>query len=193
MTAWRKEKSGKTLSSFAQKTGHSTGFCQGLFPFVMRTEKSSAGLEPIQTSPIIKELQRALEEAVFKLKEADQRKNEFLSILGHELRNPLAAISSGLDIIEQGTEPDEFFPMIRNGVTNMSRLLDELLDLNRVSENRIELKVKTLDLRRPLENVLKAFRPSVKLKGKNLKSILGESSSQTAIRCDWSKSLAIFS
>ncbi|MDY6919950.1 MAG: ATP-binding protein [Pseudomonadota bacterium] len=107
-----------------------------------------------------KRMEQSLRQAVWELEQVDQRKNEFLSILGHELRNPLAAISGGLEMLEQDqvAEP-KVFEVMQHSVETMRNLLDDLLDLNRVSQNKIELAPERVDVRFLLDTALQQATP----------------------------------
>jgi signal transduction histidine kinase len=72
----------------------------------------------------------------------DRRKDEFLSLLGHELRNPLAAVSTALQLLSGGVTDEERVSL--NGMMDrqlnlMQRLLDDLLDLSRIKYGYIQL------------------------------------------------------
>jgi PAS domain S-box-containing protein len=90
---------------------------------------------------------RQMEEA---LKEANRRKDEFLALLGHELRNPLAPLKNAVQILElQGGDPAvvaRVREMIARQVTQMTRLVDELLDASRIARGKIQLRHEHLDL-----------------------------------------------
>jgi PAS domain S-box-containing protein len=90
---------------------------------------------------------RQAEEA---LKEADRRKDEFLAMLGHELRNPLAPIRNAVHVLRLRTDGD---PLLRRAqeiidrqVAHMARLVDDLLDVSRISRGKILLRKERLDL-----------------------------------------------
>src|SRR5690606_42030333 len=77
------------------------------------------------------------------LKEADRHKDEFLATLAHELRNPLAPLRNGLEILRRESRPqqrDETLAVMDRQLTLMVRLIDDLLDMSRVSKGKIELK-----------------------------------------------------
>jgi PAS domain S-box-containing protein len=87
---------------------------------------------------------------VAELEEADRQKNEFLAVLAHELRNPLTPIRNALYLIGR---PDSDGPTIRGAhaiaerqLRHMARLLDDLLDVSRMSQGRIELRRERVDL-----------------------------------------------
>lgn len=112
-----------------------------------------------------KKLEVSLQQAVKELKETDQRKNEFLSILGHELRNPLASLSGGVEILEsEMPEVNKIFSIMKHSIGTMARLLDDLLDLNRISQNKIELDIKMVDLKKILEDVIETTESVFKKK-----------------------------
>jgi PAS domain S-box-containing protein len=84
------------------------------------------------------------------LAEADRRKDEFLATLAHELRNPLAPLSNTLEILKRRGSED---PAVRRGLDTMERqleqlvrLVDDLLDLSRITHNRIELRKRHMEL-----------------------------------------------
>jgi signal transduction histidine kinase len=84
------------------------------------------------------------------LQRADRRKDEFLAVLGHELRNPLAPILSAVEVLETGGVTAEFQGQARNvlrrQVRQMTRLIDDLLDVGRITSDRLVLQVSTVDL-----------------------------------------------
>jgi signal transduction histidine kinase len=93
-----------------------------------------------------------LQEQAQALKEADRRKDEFLATLAHELRNPLAPLRNGLDILRrnpEGEKATEVRDMIDRQLNQLVRLIDDLMDVSRVSQGKIELrrvKVRVEDL-----------------------------------------------
>ncbi len=95
---------------------------------------------------LIKERERA-EEA---LREADRRKNEFLAMLGHELRNPLAPVRNAVYIMRQPDVPPAELARARDivdrQISHLARLVDDLLDLSRISRGKILLRKERLDL-----------------------------------------------
>lgn len=92
------------------------------------------------------------------LKEAERRKDEFLAMLGHELRNPLAAIRSASELIHLLEAEDERLERARSvldrQVIHMARLVDGLLEVSRISRGKIDLDRTTVDLRQILELLL---------------------------------------
>ncbi|HVU90263.1 MAG TPA: PAS domain S-box protein [Pirellulales bacterium] len=84
------------------------------------------------------------------LLEADRRKDDFLALLGHELRNPLAGIVSGVEVLNQlpAGDPDvrNVLAIIERQAAHMSRLIDDLLDVSRIVRGKITLDLARLDL-----------------------------------------------
>jgi PAS domain S-box-containing protein len=88
--------------------------------------------------------------------EEERRKDEFLSLLGHELRNPLAAISTAMQSLSGGVSHEQRVAlngMMERQVKLMRRLLDDLLDLDRISRGYIQLKKEPIELTKFLQHV----------------------------------------
>ncbi len=85
-----------------------------------------------------------------RLVEADRRKDEFLAMLAHELRNPLAAATTALYLLEKSTDDParqaRSKDVIRRQLGNLGRLVDELVDVSRVTRGKIELRKESVDL-----------------------------------------------
>lgn len=104
---------------------------------------------------------RGIEEA---LRQADQRKDEFLATLAHELRNPMAAICYGAQLLRSEPTPavlEQARGTIERQSQQMSRLLDGLLDMSRITRNVIEFKPEDLELRAVVREALDAARPQI--------------------------------
>jgi len=98
------------------------------------------------------------------LHEASRRKDEFLAMLSHELRNPLAPILNAIEIIERTGPEDEpvrstYHAVIARQVQHMKRLLDDLLDVSRVSQGKIELRKQRVELAALLLQAVEVSRP----------------------------------
>ena len=100
-----------------------------------------------------------------KLKEADQRKDEFLAMLAHELRNPLAPISAAAQLLDVGslneTRVRQSSAIIGRQVRHMTRLVDDLLDVSRVTRGLIELDRTLLDVRAIVDEAAEQVRPQL--------------------------------
>ncbi|RYE88457.1 MAG: response regulator, partial [Myxococcales bacterium] len=105
---------------------------------------------------------RRTEEALL---EQDRRKDEFLAILAHELRNPLAPIRTGLELLKQVPSTDPASTSARaimeRQLGHMVRLIDDLLDVSRISQGRVELKRARVQMRAVLDHAVEASRPSI--------------------------------
>ncbi|MCE6992967.1 PAS domain S-box protein [Dyadobacter sp. CY323] len=101
------------------------------------------------------------------LLEADRRKDEFLALLAHELRNPMATLSNTLMLLELTGGQQEILPletalsMMRREMAQLVRLVDDLLDVSRINQGKIVLKLERLDLTRLVEESLQATRPLI--------------------------------
>ena len=82
--------------------------------------------------------------------EAEQRKDEFLAMLAHELRNPLAPLRTGLQLLQLNPPQDRVvrtYAMMERQIGNLARLVDDLLDVSRITRGKIALKRRMLDVR----------------------------------------------
>jgi PAS domain S-box-containing protein len=97
-----------------------------------------------------KRLEMQLLRQAERLKEADRRKDEFLAMLAHELRNPLAPLSNSLEIIGlPGVGPseiDQSLQIARRQIQYMARLLEDLLDVSRITRGKVELRKQEVDM-----------------------------------------------
>lgn len=99
------------------------------------------------------------------LSDADRRKNEFLATLAHELRNPLAPISNMLEVLKRSDGDPATLARARDTMERqlgqMIRLVDDLLDLNRITHNRLELRMAPVALDTVIQHAIEASRPLV--------------------------------
>jgi PAS domain S-box-containing protein len=99
------------------------------------------------------------------LHEADRRKDEFLAVLGHELRNPLAPLSSGLELLQcAGSSADvieSVRAMMERQLGHLVRLVDDLLDVSRISRGKIALQRAPLDLGGVIEAAVELVKPKM--------------------------------
>jgi signal transduction histidine kinase/ActR/RegA family two-component response regulator len=106
------------------------------------------------------------------LKEADRRKDEFLAMLAHELRNPLAPIGAAAALLgHDGTNVDrvrQSSAVITRQVQHMTGLINELLDVARVTRGLITLDTSVLDAKRIVAEALEQMRPALESRGHNL-------------------------
>jgi two-component system, chemotaxis family, CheB/CheR fusion protein len=103
-----------------------------------------------------------------KIQEAIRRRDEFLAMLSHELRNPLAAVVTATELLRGDVslaEQPHLIDVLDRQSQQMSRLLDDLLDASRVTQNKIELKKERIDLRSVVEEACAAARPAIQARG----------------------------
>ena len=105
--------------------------------------------------------QRALRQRAEELTQADRRKNEFLAMLAHELRNPLAPIRSGLDLLAIEYGESEAIQLMQEQVAHVVRLVDDLLDVSRIVTGRIELRRETVLLQAVTTRALETIKPLI--------------------------------
>jgi signal transduction histidine kinase len=99
------------------------------------------------------------------LREADRRKDEFLAMLGHELRNPLSAIANAVRlwrVAEDDRAATELAREVIERQTNhLSRLVDDLLDVARITEGKIDLRMQPVDVVEAINRAVEAARPFI--------------------------------
>ena len=105
------------------------------------------------------EAQKRVAEA---LKEVDRRKDEFLAMLGHELRNPLASVVMAAEVIRQSAPGDDIKwagDIMARQAAQLTRLVDDLLDVSRITLGKIRLNLSTLDLLPVIAQAVEATQP----------------------------------
>ncbi len=109
---------------------------------------------------------KRIEEA---LKEADRRKDQFLATLAHELRNPLAPLRNGLELMKLTRGDEDMIErtreMMERQLAHMVRLVDDLLDLSRISRGRIELRRERIELTKIVRHAVETSRPLIEQAG----------------------------
>jgi CheY-like chemotaxis protein len=111
----------------------------------------------------------SLEEALRHAIEGDRRKNEFLATLAHELRNHLGPAINSLQVMKRSHATPDLLAraraMMERQLLQMNRLVEDLLDVNRIARNRLELKNAPVDLALLLEQSVEASRPALEAAG----------------------------
>ena len=108
-----------------------------------------------------KSTEQALRESEERLKESDRRKDEFLAMLAHELRNPLAPIRTGLELMRiagDTTDVERVRAVMERQVGHMVRLIDDLLDVSRITSGKIELQRRLTPLAELVDGAVEANR-----------------------------------
>jgi PAS domain S-box-containing protein len=110
------------------------------------------------------------------LREADRRKDEFLALLAHELRNPLAPIRTGLELIRLAGDDrqvaEEVRTMMERQTQQMVRLIDDLLDVNRITRGAIELRRSPVELSSIINDAIDTARPAIDEAAHRLKVLI---------------------
>jgi PAS domain S-box-containing protein len=106
------------------------------------------------------------------LRETDRRKDEFLATLAHELRNPLAPVLNALHLIQsnqlEADQANQMHSLIGRQVNHLVRLVDDLLDVSRITRGHIALQREWVDLRSVLTNAMEASQPVIEASGHTL-------------------------
>lgn len=105
------------------------------------------------------------------LRQADERKTQFISMLAHELRNPLAPVRNGLEVLNRGpSEPQaqRMREMMGKQIAHMVRLIDDLLDVSRVSLGKVSLRFEEVPLREICESAAESVRHSLMQRSQEL-------------------------
>src|SRR5688572_25867399 len=147
----------------------------GAADFLVKDQLNAAALErairyAITQKRAAEELERRvaertaeLTEANARLADADRRKDEFLAMLAHELRNPLAPIRNAITLLRRRPEGDpvveQMGAMLERQVTNLAKLVDDLMDVSRITRGKIELRLTPTDLGAVVGRTLEAVRP----------------------------------
>jgi PAS domain S-box-containing protein len=110
--------------------------------------------------------------------EADRRKDEFLATLSHELRNPLAPIRNALELLDRrpcdATTMSQATGVIRRQVAQLTRLVDDLLDISRITRDKLDLRREDVDLNSIINSAVEASRPGIDAAGHQLQISLPE-------------------
>lgn len=126
--------------------------------------------EIIGVGGIVEEItERKLAEAA--LRDADRRKDEFLAMLAHELRNPLAPIRNAIELMksqERGPDDNDLRDIVERQVSHLVRLVDDLLDVSRVTRGKIALKKTPVLAASVIDNAIEMARPLFDAKGQAL-------------------------
>ncbi len=103
------------------------------------------------------------------LEEESRRRELFLATLGHELRNPLAAVDGALKVVESGArEPADILRMLTRHVGQLSALIDDLLEVSRIARGKITLRKTAADLVEVVQAAVESVRSNLRAKGQRL-------------------------
>jgi signal transduction histidine kinase len=127
-----------------------------------RPMRVAALITAVRTALRARRRQYELRDLLDSLSLADQRKTEFLATLAHELRNPLAPLSNCVGLLKRGV-PDQgpILQVMDRQLHHMIRLVDDLLELSRITRGKVELRMEDLELQRVVEAAVETSRPLV--------------------------------
>lgn len=124
--------------------------------------------------------------AEIELREADRRKEDFIALLAHELRNPLAPVINGLQIIKLAHDDPATLAEVRDlmdrQLTHLVRLIDDLLDVSRITRYKLQLQRERIALSDVISDAVEALRPAMEARGHELKLALP--STEVALHAD---------
>ncbi|WP_172672157.1 hybrid sensor histidine kinase/response regulator [Variovorax paradoxus] len=115
----------------------------------------------LQDSTAAKRMEQDLRRHALQLQEADHRKDEFLAVLAHELRNPLAPIGLAAQLLKRSSDTgtQRTADLIRSQVNQMSRLLEDLLDTSRIKSGKLNMKKEVVEARATVDLALQNAGP----------------------------------
>lgn len=153
-------------ADFLEKSGLDAALLERSIRYALVQAESQVELERrvAERTAELLHANEALRDREDRLREADRRKDEFLAVLAHELRNPLAPIRSGLEILKRAcTDPkmEEVRRIMVRQTRQMTRLIDDLLDVSRITQGKLELRKEPVELAQLVENAVDATRPFV--------------------------------
>jgi PAS domain S-box-containing protein len=112
-----------------------------------------------------KEMEWALEQKAAELADADRHKDDFIALLAHELRNPLAPVRSGLELMREGGLDSQRWEAVRSmmerQLNHMVRLVDDLLDVSRITRNKLALDLGPVQLSTAIALAVEAVGPAL--------------------------------
>ncbi|MEX0867965.1 MAG: PAS domain S-box protein [Pirellulales bacterium] len=125
-----------------------------------------------------KQIQQELRDVAARLSEADHRKDEFLATLAHELRNPLAPIRTGLEVMKHATDDPARMEAVRGTMERQMRqlvmLVDDLLDISRITRGKLQLRKSRVDLKEVVQTAVETAQPVIDEAGHELTVSLPE-------------------
>ena len=116
--------------------------------------------------------QEQLQEHADALQQADRRKDEFLAMLAHEIRNPLAPLRNGIDVLRvvppNGEQAKQILDMMEEQASNLVRLIDDLLDVSRIIRGKMELRWQRVALSKIITNAIQTAQSLIHANGHDI-------------------------
>ena len=142
----------------------------------------------------LKKAQEERERLLEQVREAGRRKDEFLAVLAHELRNPLAPIKNTLEVLKRAPSDTQLLEqareMMERQVTHMVRLIDDLLDIGRITHNRLDLRRSLAELQTIIAQAVQTVRPLADSKRQRLEARMPEQ--PVVLDCDFVRLTQVF-
>jgi PAS domain S-box-containing protein len=163
---WTAEHEGKALDErwHVRKEGGQFWANGLVLPLKDDEEETRGFIKILRDMTAEKELEASLRERTEALERADANKNEFLAMLAHELRNPLAAIRNVLAVAERSKQKEDLdwgLEIIGRQVRNFGHLIDDLLDVARITQGKVHLRKEIFDATAIVRSAAEAVRPLV--------------------------------
>lgn len=128
------------------------------------SEQRKHGEALTQKNLELEQIRAELEQSNERLAAADRRKDEFIAVLAHELRNPLAAMMSGLELLKADPSPENVStvqPIMQRQGQHLIRLVEDLLDMSRISSGKLKLRKKPIPVTELLDDAVKLSLPRI--------------------------------
>lgn len=141
--------------------------------FDLLARQAADVLERVRIEDVLQQSEQHALALVEELQKADQNKNDFISMLSHEIRNPLAVIMAGislLDLTKDATKAEDAKEIMKRQSAQLCRLVDDLLDLTRINMNKVTLKKERIELYKIVTSVADDYKVQFEEKGVRLET-----------------------
>lgn len=158
----------QTSATFVSSEGKARGLNSGANQYLTQPFESVELVAMVTNLLRLREKEREAHEKNAALVEADKRKDEFLAMLAHELRNPLSAISVAASLLETrdfDARTTKIATTIQRQTRHLARLVDDLLDVSRITRGKIQLRMQPIDLAATLRRFLESDENALARKG----------------------------
>ena len=157
------------LSARAGEEARIEGLSAGADDYVVKPFSARELLARVGSLLELTRLRRASESA---LREADRQKDQFLAMLAHELRNPLASIGNASELLSRLVTPEHdalpALALLKRQTRQLTRLVDDLMDISRIARGRVALEEKPLDIGMVIDQAVETVQPIMREKGHHL-------------------------